>query len=195
MWCYEGWLAPDSQCVFIENCDKIQPKWYATPHWITTTQNKDICPQDNLKVVEENKITTMDKFDNEIWPFTDLQSCCRRSFATDKGMRIYPTKVGYLSRRPCKSQPKISKLIEVNHCQENYHRTMVPFGCQPQKVNVKKNAIRINWLRANGTKLKTLDEELSFILRTSLKGLSLWSCILSQILCMQCDLIRKPVKP
>ena len=35
---------------------------------------------------------------------------------------------------------------------------------------MKKNAIRINWLKANNTKWKTLDEELSFILRTSLNG-------------------------
>ena len=35
---------------------------------------------------------------------------------------------------------------------------------------MKKNAIRINWPKANYSKWKTLDEELSFILRTSLNG-------------------------
>ena len=54
--------------------------------------------------------------------------------------------------------------------QENYHSTTVPFGCQRNTPNVKKNAIRINWPKANNTKWKTLDEELSFILRTSLNG-------------------------
>ena len=48
--------------------------------------------------------------------------------------------------------------------------TTVPFGCQPNTPNVKKNVIRINWPKANNTKWKTLDEELSFILRTSLTG-------------------------
>ena len=78
--------------------------------------------------------------------------------------------MGCLSRPPCKSQPEISKPSEGNHSQENYHSTTVPFGCQPNTPNVKKNAIRINWPNANNTKWKTLDEELSFILRTSLNG-------------------------
>ena len=42
--------------------------------------------------------------------------------------------------------------------------------CQPNTPNVKKNAIRINWPKANNAKWKTLDEVLSFILRTSLNG-------------------------
>ena len=78
--------------------------------------------------------------------------------------------MGCLSRQPCKSQPEISKPSEVNHSQENYHSTTVLFGCQPNTPNVKKNVIRINWPKANNTKWKTLDEELSFILRTSLNG-------------------------
>ena len=48
---------------------------------------------------------------------------------------------------------------------------MVPFGCQPNTPNLKKNAIHINWPKANNTRWKTLDEKLSFILRTSLNGL------------------------
>ena len=79
-------------------------------------------------------------------------------------MRIHCTKMGCLSRQPRKSQPEVSKLSEGNHSQENYHSTAVPFGCQPNTPYVKKNAIRINWSRANNTKWKILDEELSFIL-------------------------------
>ena len=100
----------------------------------------------------------------------DIQCCCRCSFMNVKGMCIHHTKIGCLSRQPHKSQPEISKSIEGNHGQENYHSTTVPFGCQPNITNVKKNAICINWPRANDTRWKTLDEELSSILRTSLKG-------------------------
>ena len=75
--------------------------------------------------------------------------------------------MGCLSRQPRKSQPEISKSSEGNHSQENYHSTKVPFGCQPKTPNVK---IRINWPKANNTKWKILDKELSFILRTSLNG-------------------------
>ena len=78
--------------------------------------------------------------------------------------------MGCLSRQPCKSQPEISKSSEGNHSQENYHSTTVSFSCQPNTPNVKKNAIHINWPRANDTKSKSLDGELSFILRTSLNG-------------------------
>ena len=78
--------------------------------------------------------------------------------------------MGCLNRQPRKSQPEISKLSEGNHSQENYHSTTFPFGCQPNTPNVKKMAIRINWSRADNAKWKTLDEELSFILRTNLKG-------------------------
>ena len=85
-------------------------------------------------------------------------------------MHIHCTKMGCLSRQAHKSQSEISKSIEGNHSQENYHSTTVPFGCQPNIPNVKKNAIHINCPRANDAKWKTLDEELSFILRTSLKG-------------------------
>ena len=85
-------------------------------------------------------------------------------------MRIHRTKMGCLSRQPRKSQPEISKLVEENHSQENYHSTTVPFGCQPNIPNGEKNAIRINWPRDNEAKWKTRYEELSFILRTLLKG-------------------------
>ena len=61
-------------------------------------------------------------------------------------------------------------MSEGNHNQENYHSTTVPFGWQPNTPKVKKNAICINWPRANDAKWKTLDEELSFILRTNRKG-------------------------
>ena len=134
-------------------------------------------PQDDPKG-GGNKIITTDKSDNKIGPSTDIECCCGRSFTTVKGMRIHRTKMGFLSWQLRKSQPEISKSSEGNHSQENYHSTTVPFGCQP---NVKKNAIRINWPKANNTKWKILDEELSFILRTSLNG-----PILSQILCVQC---------
>ena len=93
-------------------------------------------------------------------------------------MRIHRTKMGCLSSQPRKSQIEISKSSEGNHSQENYHSTTVHFGCQPNTPNVKKNAICINWLKANNTKWKTLDEELSFILQTSLNepiGLKLHS--------------------
>ena len=85
-------------------------------------------------------------------------------------MRIHRTKMGCLSRQPRKSQPEISKSNEGNHSQENYHSTTVPFGGQTNTPNAKKNAIRINWPRPNDAKWKTLDEELSFILQTNLKG-------------------------
>ena len=85
-------------------------------------------------------------------------------------MCIQHTKVDCLSRQPRKSQPEISKLSERNDSQENYHSNMILFGCQPNTPIVKKNAIRVNWPRANDAKWKTLDEELSFILQTSLKG-------------------------
>ena len=117
-----------------------------------------------------NKITTMDTSDNEFGPCTDIQGRCERSFTTVKGMRIYRTKMGCLCRQPLKFQPEISKLSEGNHSQNNYHSTTVPFGCQPNIPNVKKNAIRINLPRVDDTKGRNFDKESFFILRTGLKG-------------------------
>ena len=119
---------------------------------------------------ERNKIITMDKSDNQLGSFTYIQCCCGRSFTTVKGMRIHRTKMGCLCRQPRKSQTEISKSIEGNHFQENYHSTTFPFGYQPNILYVRKCAIRINWQRTNDAKWKTPDEELSFILRTNLKG-------------------------
>jgi len=78
--------------------------------------------------------------------------------------------MGCLDRQKRKSQPEINKSIEGNQCQEDYHRTQVPFVCQPNAPNVKENATRINWPRSNDNKWKALDEELSFILQNNLKG-------------------------
>ena len=71
--------------------------------------------------------------------------------------------MGCLSRQRNKS-------IEGNQSQENYHSTQDHFVCQPNAPSVKGNAILLNWPKANDDRWKVLNEELSFILRNSLKG-------------------------
>ena len=73
--------------------------------------------------------------------------------------------MGCLSR-----QLEINKSIEGNQNQVKYHSTQDYFVCQPNAPNVKGNAIRINWPKADDDRWKVLDEEVSVILRNSFRG-------------------------
>ena len=118
----------------------------------------------------ENEIIKLNTSVNEPGPSIDIQCRCGRSFASIKGMRIHRTKMGCPSRQRHKSQSEINKSIERNQSQENYHNTQDHFVCQPNAPSVKGNTIRINWPKANDDRWKVLDEEVSFILRNSLRG-------------------------
>ena len=128
-----------------------------------------ICPHDDLKL-GKNEIIKLNTSVNEPGSSTEIQCCCGRSFASIKGMRIHRTKMGCLSQQRCKSQSEINKSIDGNQSQENYHSTQDHFVCQPNAPSVKGNAIPINWPKANYDGWKVLDEEVSFILWSSLRG-------------------------
>ena len=81
-----------------------------------------------------------------------------------------------------KSQSEINKSMEGN---QNHSGSL----CQINTPNVKENAIRINWPKANDDRWKALDEELSFILQNSLKVVSLGLyekfLVLCQLVCRE----------
>ena len=78
------------------------------------------------------------KSGNKFGLSTDMQRCCRRSFANIKRMWMYRTKIECLSRQWRKSQSEMNKSLEGNQCQENYYNTQSPFACQSNVINVKK---------------------------------------------------------
>ena len=133
---------------------------------------------------EKNEIIKLNTSVNEPGPSTDIQCCCRRSFASIKGMRIHHTKMGCVIRQRRKSQSEINKSIEGNQSQENYHSTQDHFVCQPNAPSVKGNYTLI------GLKRMTIDGRSSMkrcllFSEAAWEDLLAWNYILSLKLFMQ----------
>ena len=144
-WSDEGLVAQITLC---RPCNSvtIHTTWSATQqsyHYLTKERDMPSWWPESGGV--ENEIIKLTNSGNEHGPSTDIQCCCRRSFASIKGMWIYRTKMGCLSRQRCKSQSEINKSMEGIQSQENYHNTQGHFVCRPNTPSVKRNAIRVNW--------------------------------------------------